>query len=378
MESGGVLEQLKAVDLSSIDRLIAIADERKRIEEYRARAEEKKGDVAEAVFARVMEDYAKRAAALETQSTPLKTQAAQEYRKLKAIVETLARGREQAQLQKDELQFRHSVGELTDAQIAEKLAEPQRALDECDRQHQEIDAVRGRFVAAFGGEQALDAAGTAPPPAPAAAAPPVSTASAASPPAPATPARSEPVVHAAPLPGVAVDEAVTRIAKAVRAASSPMSVPEPMVHPMPRLVPTAPARPEPVAAGARPEVARGSVVKVVETSSEPDALEGATLMLPTAALVLIEASGSRKEFPLSVFNEIGRGEENRIHVPHPGISRKHALIKAASGGFVISDMGSQNGTFVNGERIVERRLANGDSIDLGGVKLVFHTPWPQK
>src|SRR5689334_14474143 len=158
MESGEVLEQLKAVDLSSVDRLVAIADERKRIDEYRARAEEKKGDVAEAVFARVMEDYAKRAAALDGQSAPLKTQAVQEYRKLKGIIATIARGRDQAQLQKDELQFRHSVGELTDAQLAEKAAEPQRALDECEQQHKEIDAVRARFVAAFGGEQALEAA----------------------------------------------------------------------------------------------------------------------------------------------------------------------------------------------------------------------------
>jgi pSer/pThr/pTyr-binding forkhead associated (FHA) protein len=162
------------------------------------------------------------------------------------------------------------------------------------------------------------------------------------------------------------------------------------------LVPTPPTRPEPTAthpdaAAARPEpvVAVRPVVparaepvdgrvKVVESSSEPDGLEGATLMLPTAALVMVDASGSRKEFPLSVFNEIGRAEENRIHVPNPGISRKHALIKASSGGFVISDLGSQNGTFVNGERISERRLANGDAIDLGSVKFVFHTPWPSR
>ena len=74
------LDSLKAVDVSSLDRLIAIRQENERIAQYRAKADEKKKDVAEAVYARVSQDYAKRTAALEQQSAPLRTQARAEYR----------------------------------------------------------------------------------------------------------------------------------------------------------------------------------------------------------------------------------------------------------------------------------------------------------
>jgi len=76
------LDSLKAIDVSSLERLIAIRQENERIAQYRAKADAKKKDVAEAVYARVSQDYAKRAAALEQQSAPLRTQARAEYRKL--------------------------------------------------------------------------------------------------------------------------------------------------------------------------------------------------------------------------------------------------------------------------------------------------------
>jgi len=47
------LDSLKTIDVSSLDRLIEIRQEAARIAEYRAKADEKKKDVAEAVYARV-------------------------------------------------------------------------------------------------------------------------------------------------------------------------------------------------------------------------------------------------------------------------------------------------------------------------------------
>jgi len=143
------IDSLKAIDVSSLDRLIAIRQENARIAQYRAKADEKKKDVAEAVYARVSADYAKRAAALEQQSAPLRTQARAEYRKLKALIDALSLRQEQAQLQKDELQFRHEVGELTDAQLAERIAEPQQVLDSCASDRKALDASKARFVEAL-------------------------------------------------------------------------------------------------------------------------------------------------------------------------------------------------------------------------------------
>ena len=70
-----VADALKTVDVSSLDRLIAIRQESTKLAEYRARAEEKKKEVTDAVFARVSQDYARRAASLDAQSAPLRAQA---------------------------------------------------------------------------------------------------------------------------------------------------------------------------------------------------------------------------------------------------------------------------------------------------------------
>lgn len=107
-----------------------------------------------------------------------------------------------------------------------------------------------------------------------------------------------------------------------------------------------------------------------------DAMDGATMMLATAAVVVDGVGG--KEYPLTVMNGIGRAEDNRICLSSPGISRKHAVITAAAGGFMIKDLNSQNGTFVNGQRVAEKKLAEGDTIEVGSVKFVFRSPWPPR
>ena len=58
------------------------------------------------------------------------------------------------------------------------------------------------------------------------------------------------------------------------------------------------------------------------------------------------------------------------------ISRNHARISCdPDGGFAIEDLGSTNGTFVNGKQIAEpQRLAEGDRVEVGGTVLVVHTP----
>jgi pSer/pThr/pTyr-binding forkhead associated (FHA) protein len=56
----------------------------------------------------------------------------------------------------------------------------------------------------------------------------------------------------------------------------------------------------------------------------------------------------------------------------PTVSRHHAWIKAEEDRFLIFDVGSANGTFVNGERIEEpRQLENGDAIRFGDAEFVF-------
>jgi FHA domain/Domain of unknown function (DUF4388) len=71
---------------------------------------------------------------------------------------------------------------------------------------------------------------------------------------------------------------------------------------------------------------------------------------------------------------IGRASDNAITVPDGSVSSKHARVLRTEEGFVIEDLQSRNGTYVNGERVTEgqRKLSDGDLIRLGKVIMTFN------
>jgi pSer/pThr/pTyr-binding forkhead associated (FHA) protein len=74
---------------------------------------------------------------------------------------------------------------------------------------------------------------------------------------------------------------------------------------------------------------------------------------------------------------VGASEENALVIEDPKVSRLHALLERFDAGWTVRDLGSRNGTFVNGERIVGSRvLHNEDQIRLGETLLVFRTRQP--
>jgi hypothetical protein len=69
---------------------------------------------------------------------------------------------------------------------------------------------------------------------------------------------------------------------------------------------------------------------------------------------------------------LGAAEGNDLTFPDPRVSRNHAVFEARGRGIELLDLNSENGTFVNGDRITRRRLESGDSISLGGaLELTF-------
>jgi hypothetical protein len=68
---------------------------------------------------------------------------------------------------------------------------------------------------------------------------------------------------------------------------------------------------------------------------------------------------------------LGRLPECDVVVDDPGVSRQHARIRRAETGFVLSDLGSTNGTFVNEQPVQDHLLADGDRITIGETLLVF-------
>ena len=68
---------------------------------------------------------------------------------------------------------------------------------------------------------------------------------------------------------------------------------------------------------------------------------------------------------------IGRLPECEITLLDPNVSRRHAEIHQRGNGFAIVDLGSTNGCTVNGVRITERELRDGDEIGIGNLRLTF-------
>ncbi|MFW5937122.1 MAG: FHA domain-containing protein, partial [Desulfosalsimonas sp.] len=68
---------------------------------------------------------------------------------------------------------------------------------------------------------------------------------------------------------------------------------------------------------------------------------------------------------------IGRAEKNEIPINDTAVSTLHAEIEAEGKHFFLTDFNSRNGTFVNRELVISRRLAHGDVISVGNHTLVF-------
>ncbi len=68
---------------------------------------------------------------------------------------------------------------------------------------------------------------------------------------------------------------------------------------------------------------------------------------------------------------IGRLPECDIVLSDPNVSRRHAEVRRQGNGFVVVDLGSTNGTRVNGAGVKERRIEDGDVITVGSTKVRF-------
>lgn len=91
--------------------------------------------------------------------------------------------------------------------------------------------------------------------------------------------------------------------------------------------------------------------------------------LPANAFIIVNGLETI-QLTQSVVN-IGRRLENDVIVEDPRISRDHAQIRAVKGKYVIFDLNSTGGTFVNSVRISQQPLFPGDVISLAGVPLVY-------
>ena len=93
---------------------------------------------------------------------------------------------------------------------------------------------------------------------------------------------------------------------------------------------------------------------------------------PSGRLVVEIGPDEGREFRLRGTMRIGRSEDSEITLSDAQASRHHAAISPEPGGFVIQDLNSSNGTFVNGKKIEEPRLLkDGDRLRVANTVLAF-------
>ena len=93
----------------------------------------------------------------------------------------------------------------------------------------------------------------------------------------------------------------------------------------------------------------------------------------TALLVVLRGPNTGARFRLDD-DEVnsGRHPDSDIFLDDVTVSRKHANFRREGDTFVVRDVGSLNGTYVNRERIDEARLQTGDEVQIGKFRLVFY------
>jgi serine/threonine-protein kinase len=93
-----------------------------------------------------------------------------------------------------------------------------------------------------------------------------------------------------------------------------------------------------------------------------------------AKFLIHQSDGSEREVALSTEPaSIGKAPDNAIIIIDTAISRKHAAVEFRDGDYIIKDLGSLNGVFVNGQRIGTQgqALHDGDKIDIGRTKIIY-------
>ncbi len=98
-----------------------------------------------------------------------------------------------------------------------------------------------------------------------------------------------------------------------------------------------------------------------------------------AKLILSMETTMLKEIPLTKERTtIGRKPHNDIQIDNLAISGEHAVVITILNDSFLEDLGSTNGTFVNGQSVKKHFLQNGDTIELGKYRLKFVSEVPQQ
>ncbi|MDX1631121.1 MAG: FHA domain-containing protein [Thermoanaerobaculia bacterium] len=388
------MPEIPEIDTSIIDSLKEIREEQAVLEDRLAKMEEKRESVSDAVYERVKGDYKERLSELDDEARPLEESGRREWARLQTVYEEMQETQAEARLEKEELEFRHELGEFDDGEFEERLGEVQERLESQEEEMEQVAALRQEFIDAFGSEERLQEA-----------------------PEPEEgdqiPGETEVEPEEVPAHEVTEETEVTEVAEVAEETEAEPPIEE--VPPPPdekadvpeeppersdlehaaatEFIPTEPPpeepeEPEPPTdtvetepAPAEPPPPPGEEPEA-ETAEAPEGDQGVTRILDTGGeatqilskprLETIEGNDPGESFILGALPvTLGRSSNNTIHLLEEAVSRHHAELIPGPDGYLLRDLGSENGTYVNGKKKKEHLLKDGDVIQIGLRKLVF-------
>jgi len=323
------------IDVSLLDALARLEADQRSVRTLAEKAAWHRDKVFE-VYSRIVRDYAARVNGIEEQVNAVRLRVREDLRTLDALYERCRQGVELARVDLQESEFRREIGEFTREEFLKRQEAAERTIAEREQEFETVKALRLRYLELLPGEPDV--------PAPAARVPP--------PPPAAAPAE----------PGGAVQSSrrvPPHLAEIAETEEAPVIQPNPPVQPDEAV--TSLFTPPPAAGLKAP----------APVSPAADAEAFATVAISSALLIEDRAGQPGAHHRLGILTTIGRTPDNQVVVPVREVSRRHAEIVLTESGYVLKDLGSPNGTFVNGERVTEHRLQDEDRIAMGGQVFVF-------
>ena len=332
-------EKLASIDEASIEELQRIKAEQDVILQRLDSMEDRRDAVSKEVFGRVHLDYENRMKGLEEQAGPLKEQARGQFAALKTILQEIESSVRTAEMDREELQLRHDLGEFSDETFSEHMEEHEARVEGHQGDLAEAQALRERFLSAFHSEEELEeGAGSSPVAA-------TSDENSEDHKVQGDPEAPESEDGPPPIPGNGETDAM-------EPGGQPEAEPE-----------------EAVSVESEAEENTEQTASISLPSPVPD---GATMILRWPKLVAQTNAGDVEEHAVVGGSTVlGSHSKCDIVVSGPKVAERHAEIIMIADGHMIRDLESSVGTLVNGVEITEWKLAAGDSIQLGEAVLIF-------
>jgi len=334
------------LDLSVLDELADLQARRTQIVGRLTQMDERRGDVAPAVYLRVRADYEQQRRKLEMEELPLKQNARNSYARVRDRIDALEREESDARLNLQELEFRHSLGEFDKPQFNVRKAEIDSGINARAADFAHAKQIRERFLAIFGSEAELsepqDDAGV-----------------------------TAETVMVSPADILALQQAPRPSPSVIQQASASPQFPG--MPPVPETgAPGMPPGMPPIPNAQAPKPPAEQNVEPAKMEPRRPANPDATVVFRPGRLTPMnpEAGIAPTMLSLKPIN-VGSDSACDVRISAPGVRPKHVEICLTRAGFILKDVGGGGLVLIDGQTITEQLLRDGDAIQIGPARFSF-------